>query len=142
MIEETSRFQLFYSNTRDVIVTVSDSMVGNMCGACDKFLPFRDTLGFSQAMMQEYMAAFAAQDFPTWWVWYKLVKAAFGYNVVADFLAFSIRWYIFHYQHIWVHDAGKRQVRSKKAFPNIIIVWDLVCSQIEDFIVCEKELQI
>ncbi|XP_044191762.1 IgGFc-binding protein-like [Thunnus albacares] len=65
VIEGMSGFQLSYSNTQEVIVTVGDSMVGKLCGACDKLLPSRDTMGLSQAMMQEYMATFAAQDFPT-----------------------------------------------------------------------------
>ncbi|XP_045915562.1 IgGFc-binding protein-like [Micropterus dolomieu] len=65
VIEQTSHFQLFYTNTQEVIVTVTDSMVDKVCGACDKFLPFRDTMGFSQETMQEYMGSFSAPDFPT-----------------------------------------------------------------------------
>ncbi|XP_034748628.1 IgGFc-binding protein-like [Etheostoma cragini] len=64
-IEQTSHFQLSYSNTQELVVTVSDSMADKLCGACDKLLPFRDTMGFWQEMMQEYMASFSAQDFPT-----------------------------------------------------------------------------
>lgn len=66
IIEKTSHFQLYYSNTQEVTVTVSDSMANKVCGACDKMLPFRDVVGFSQETMQEYMAPFSAQDFPTW----------------------------------------------------------------------------
>ncbi|XP_044028599.1 IgGFc-binding protein-like [Siniperca chuatsi] len=65
VIEQMSHFQLSYSNTQELTVTVSDSMADKVCGACDKFLLFRDTMGFSQEVMQEYMGSFSAQDFPT-----------------------------------------------------------------------------
>lgn len=66
VIGQTSHFQLYYSNKQELIVTVSDSMADKVCGACGKILPFRDTMGLSQEVMQEYMASFSAQDFPTW----------------------------------------------------------------------------
>lgn len=66
VVEEASRFKLFYSSTQEIIVTVSDSMAGKVCGACNKLVPLRDTMNFEQDTMQEYMAAFAAEDFPTW----------------------------------------------------------------------------
>ncbi|XP_071060834.1 von Willebrand factor-like [Pseudochaenichthys georgianus] len=65
IIEQMSHFQLFYSNSQELIVTVSASIVDNLCGACDRFIAFTDTMGFSQFMIQEYMASFSAQDFPT-----------------------------------------------------------------------------
>ncbi|XP_037649588.1 IgGFc-binding protein-like [Sebastes umbrosus] len=65
IIDYTSHFQLSFSNTRGLIVTVSDSMVDKLGGACDTFLPLRDTMDFRQESMQEYMATFSAQDFPS-----------------------------------------------------------------------------
>lgn len=47
-------------------MTVSDSMANKVCGACDKMLPFRDFNDFPGETMQEYMALFSAQDFPSW----------------------------------------------------------------------------
>lgn len=73
IIKQTSHFQLSYSNTQQLTVTVSDNMADKLCGACDRFSAVRDTMGFSQDTMQEYMASFSAQDFPTWWVAYRLV---------------------------------------------------------------------
>ncbi|XP_049458303.1 IgGFc-binding protein-like [Epinephelus fuscoguttatus] len=65
IIKQTSHFQLSYSNTQQLTVTVSDNMADKLCGACDRFSAVRDTMGFSQDTMQEYMASFSAQDFPT-----------------------------------------------------------------------------
>ncbi|XP_033980253.1 zonadhesin-like [Trematomus bernacchii] len=65
IIEQMSHFQLSYSNSQELIVTVSASIVDNLCGACDRFIAFTDTMGYSQFMIQEYMASFSAQDFPT-----------------------------------------------------------------------------
>lgn len=66
VIELTSHFQLSYSNTQEVIVTVSDSMVDKLCGACGPLLPSRSIFSVQQAEMQEYMALYPADDFPSW----------------------------------------------------------------------------
>lgn len=66
VIELTSHFQLSYSNTQEVIVTVSDSMVNKLCGACGPLLPSRYIFSVQQAEMQENMALYPADDFPSW----------------------------------------------------------------------------
>ncbi|XP_070702802.1 IgGFc-binding protein-like [Pempheris klunzingeri] len=65
VIEKTSLFKLTYSKRQELIVTVSASMADKVCGACGKLLPSRDTLGLSLDTLQEYMASFSAQDFPS-----------------------------------------------------------------------------
>ncbi|XP_029023837.1 IgGFc-binding protein-like [Betta splendens] len=65
IVEMTSVFQLHYSSTQEVTVTVGDSMVDQVCGACDKMIPFTDMIDFPQDAMQEYMASFSAPDFPS-----------------------------------------------------------------------------
>ncbi|GLD53030.1 IgGFc-binding protein-like protein, partial [Lates japonicus] len=61
----TSHFKLSYSITEKVIVTVSESMMDKVCGACDKLHPVRDFRELLEETMQQYMASFSAQDFPT-----------------------------------------------------------------------------
>ncbi|XP_051246250.1 IgGFc-binding protein-like [Dicentrarchus labrax] len=65
IVIETSHFELSYSNTQELIVTVSDNMAGKVCGACGTLLPFRDTKDFLQETMQEYMGSYSADDFPS-----------------------------------------------------------------------------
>nr|XP_019957505.1 PREDICTED: IgGFc-binding protein-like [Paralichthys olivaceus] len=65
LVEQLSNFKLQFSYTQEIIVTVSDSMAEKVCGACDKLFPFRDIMVFSLGTMQDYMALFSAQDFPT-----------------------------------------------------------------------------
>lgn len=66
VVELTSHFQLSYTNTQEVIVTVSDSMVNKLCGACGPLLPSRYVFSVEQAEMQEYMVLYPADDFPSW----------------------------------------------------------------------------
>nr|XP_046274208.1 IgGFc-binding protein-like [Scatophagus argus] len=65
VIEQMSHFQLSYSSTQELIVTVSDNMLDKVCGACGKLLPFKGRLGIVQETMQEYLDLFSADDFPT-----------------------------------------------------------------------------
>ncbi|CAL8298008.1 unnamed protein product [Lota lota] len=58
-------FSLSYSWSLGATVTVSNDMVGKVCGACGPLSP-SDHLEISEEMMQEYMAPFIAQDFPIW----------------------------------------------------------------------------
>ncbi|KAM9838224.1 IgGFc-binding protein-like [Aulostomus maculatus] len=66
IIEKLSHFQLYFSETQEVIITVSDSMADSVCGACGEFLSLNEVISFSQEAMLEYMAVFIAQDFPVW----------------------------------------------------------------------------
>ena len=58
-------FSLSYSWSQGATVTVSNDMAGKVCGACGP-LSSNDYLEITEEMMQEYMAPFIAQDFPTW----------------------------------------------------------------------------
>uniref|UniRef100_UPI003AAD5D82 alpha-tectorin-like n=1 Tax=Centroberyx gerrardi TaxID=166262 RepID=UPI003AAD5D82 len=64
VIEKNGAFQLSFSQTEEVTVTVSGSMVDKLCGACGKLAPSRDAMGLTRDTIQEYMAAFVAQDYP------------------------------------------------------------------------------
>ncbi|KAM4631486.1 IgGFc-binding protein-like [Polymixia lowei] len=65
VIEKQSGLWLSYSHSQEVTVSVSDSMAGKVCGACGSLLSSRDTMYLFEDTMQEYMAAYVAQDFPT-----------------------------------------------------------------------------
>ena len=64
VVEKSSSFRLSYSRSQQVTVTVDDSMVGKVCGACGN-LQSGVFVEFAVETMQERMAAFVAQDFPT-----------------------------------------------------------------------------
>ena len=64
-LEKKAGFTLSYSWSQGATVTMSNEMAGKVCGACGP-LSSSDYLMISEEIMQEYMAPFIAQDFPTW----------------------------------------------------------------------------
>ena len=64
VVEKSSSFRVSYSRSQQVTVTVDDTMVGMVCGACGN-VKSGNFVEFAVETMEERMAAFVAHDFPT-----------------------------------------------------------------------------
>ncbi|CAL8294929.1 unnamed protein product [Merluccius merluccius] len=65
-LEKKAGFRLSYSWSQGVTVTISNDIAGKVCGVCGPLSSSKNSLEISQETMQEYIAPFIAQDFPTW----------------------------------------------------------------------------